>query len=311
MSFRSGRRADHSVLGVAALLAACAVAPAVFAQASSTTQADSAYLDNAPENKKAAGGFGLVPDRFTINLGAYLPNVQTHAALSTLLHNGTNIDFDHRLGLTPTTTSFDVAASWRISQHNYLAFDYFSFTRSSTKTLSDSIVWGGDVYHAGATLNVKNAVDYYGLTYRYYIWREKNWELGPGFGIDAMNLSSTICVAVSASDSSGGIAGDSAVKKGSFLAPLPMLGIFGDWEFVPRVLVRGAFQYVYVNDIAGVGGHVTDDGLGVEWYPLLNFGVGANYHYLGMELSHTSSTGNRFTGNYVIQGPALYLIATF
>ena len=90
-----------------------------------------------------------------------------------------------------------------------------------------------------------------------------------------------------------------------------MLGIFGDWEFVPRVLLRGAFQYVYINDIEGIGGHVTDDGLGVEWYPLLNFGIGANYHYVGLELTHTSSNGNRFTANYVIQGPAFYLIGTF
>jgi hypothetical protein len=254
--------------------------------------------------------FGLVPGRFVIDLGGYLPNVSTHAKLSTQLQNGTNINFENRLGLTPNTQTLDAQASWRISKHNYLGFQYFSFGRSGSKTLADSIVWGDEVYQAGATVDAHNTVTYYGLSYRYYIWREKNWEFGPGLGIDALDLHSKLGVRVAASGGGGSVM-DSAQKSGGITAPVPMFGIFGDWEFVPRVLVKGGFQYLYINDIDGVGGHVSDDALGVEWYPLHNFGVGGIYHFVGADVSYNGRTGNKTNFNYVIQGPSLYVIATF
>src|SRR5580704_17280100 len=110
MTHRPGRRINQPFRCAGFVIAVCTIAPAAIAQANSSTQADSAYQDAGPANKKAAGGFGLVPGRFTLNFGAYLPNVQTHAQLSTKLTNGSDINFDHRLGLSPTPTSFDVAA---------------------------------------------------------------------------------------------------------------------------------------------------------------------------------------------------------
>lgn len=307
MPLRTGRRTIRSLLHAVSLLVVCAIAPAASAQqATSTTAADSAK--KAKEARAAE--FGLVPERFSIDIGGYLPNVQTTGKLSTQFMNGTNINFQHRLGLTPSTGSVDGQASWRISKHNYLAFSYFGFSRSSTKQLADSIIWGDNVYHAGATVNVKNSVTYYGISYRYYIWRERNWEVGPGLGINALDLSSTIGVRGSLSDSSGTRA-DSATKTASVVAPVPLLGIYGDWEFIPRVLLKGSFQYIYINDIAGIGGHVTDDGLGLEWYPFRNFGVGANYHFVGANIDKTYSNSDKLILNYIIQGPALYFIATF
>jgi hypothetical protein len=309
MPLRTGRRSIDSVLRAASLLVVCAIVPTASAQQTiTTTAADSA--DKKAKEAKYAEEFGHVPGKFSINLGGFLPNVQTTGKLSTKFMNGTNINFEHRLGLTPSTGSVDGLASWRISKHNYLAISYFGFSRSSTKQLADSIIWGDNIYHAGATVDVKNSITYYGLTYRYYIWRERNWEVGPGLGIDALDLSSTIGVRGSVSDA-GGSKADSAKKTGSVLAPVPLLGIYGDWEFVPRLLLKGAFQYIYINDIGGIGGHVSDDELGMEWYPFHTFGVGANYHFVGANVDKTFSNNDKLTFNYIIQGPALYLIATF
>lgn len=302
-----GGRSLQVALRSASLFAACAMAPAARAQQGSTiTGADSAQHAAA---KGETSEFGRVSDRFSIYVGGYLPAVQTHGRFSTALHNGTDINFENVLGLSPNTQTFNASAAWRISTHNFISFDYFSFGRTATKTIADSIVWGEDVYHAGATLNVNNHVDYYGLSYRYYVWRERNWEFGPGLGVTALDLSSSIGAQVSASDTSGAVA-DTAVKKGSVLAPAPLLGLFGDWEFVPRLFVRGSLEYIYVNDIAGFGGHVTDDGLGVEWYAFSHVGIGAFYHFIGASVTKTFSNSDKLTFKYVIQGPALYLRAT-
>jgi hypothetical protein len=286
------------------------VAPPATAQDTDPGEANGSRQVESRIMSPASALTGLVPQQFEISLGGYLPNVSTHASLSTRFQNGTTIDFENRLGLSPFTQSLEGAASWRISKRNYLGFNYFSFGRSSTKQIADSIVWGDNVYHAGATLDASDRVAYYGLSYRYYIWRERTWELGPGIGLDAVDLSTTIGIRVAASDT-GGSASDSASKRAAVLAPVPMLGIFGDWEFYPRFLLKGGLQYVYINDVGGIGGHVSDDGLGVEWFPFLHFGIGTFYHYVGAQFARTESNGTKLTFNYVIQGPSLYLIATF
>ncbi len=117
-------------------------------------------------------------------------------------------------------------------------------------------------------------------------------------------------IRVAGSGTGTGVA-DSAKASGSITVPVPLLGIYGDWEFVPRVFVKGGFQYIYVNDIASYGGHVGDGVLGFEWYPFNHFGLVAMYHYIGANLDKISRSGNTVRFNYTIQGPALYLSATF
>ncbi len=289
----------------------CSIAPTARAQhadssahASSTTNQSHDTATAEPER------FGRVPQRFVINLGGYLPFLSTHASLSAQTRRGTNVNLEDVFGLSPNTQTFNAGASWRISKHNYLALNYFSFSRSATKTISDSITWGPNVYHAGTTLDVSNRFEYYGLSYRYYIWRETNWELGPGIGIDALNVSSSMGVRVSAAGTGSGVA-DSAKATGSITVPVPLLGIYGDWEFVPRILLTGGAQYIYVNDIDSYGGHVIDASLAIEWYPLHNFGLGAGYHYIGANLSKVIRNGNSARFNYTIGGPTIYLSATF
>ncbi len=115
---------------------------------------------------------------------------------------------------------------------------------------------------------------------------------------------------VSAVGTGSGFA-DSAKATGSITVPVPLLGIYGDWEFVPRVLLTGGVQYIYVNDIDSYGGHVIDASLALEWYPLHNFGLGAGYHFIGANLSKTIRNGNSARFNYSIGGPTIYLSATF
>ncbi len=124
--------------------------------------------------------FGHVPLRFVIDLGGYLPFISTHASLSSQLRNGTHVNLENALGLSPSTQTFNLGASWRISKHNFLAFDYFGFNRSATKTISDSIIWGANTYHVGSTLDVNNNIDYYGISYRYYILARTQLGAWPG-----------------------------------------------------------------------------------------------------------------------------------
>jgi len=251
--------------------------------------------------------YGLVPKTFTIAVGGYLPSVHTKVKLSTPSFPGTDIDLENKLGFKTTNQSIDIQAALRIGQKQLITLGYFGFQRSSTKSINDSIRFGDSLYEAGATVDVRTRLEYYGLTYRYYFWRYARWRLGAGLGIDAFTTNLSLGIKVA----SGGGFADSAKKSGGFTAPAPMLGIYGDWEFVPRFFLRGQLQYFAVADIASYGGHFTDDRLAVDWYPFHNYGIGVMYHYVGTQIYKKLDNGGKLTFNYDIQGPALYLTAAF
>ena len=251
--------------------------------------------------------YGLVPKNFTIAVGGFLPSVRTKVRLSSPSFPGTDVDLENKLGFKTNNQSLDIQAAFRLGQKQLITIGYFGFQRTSTKTINDTIRFGDSLYQAGATLDVKSRLEYYGLTYRYYFWRYTRWRLGAGLGIDALNTNLSLGIRVA----SGGGFADSAKRSGGFTAPAPMLGIYADWEFVPRFFLRGQLQYLYVPEIESYQGHITDDRLGVDWYPFHNYGIGIQYHYIGTEITKSFTNGGKLTFNYSIGGPSIYLTAAF
>lgn len=100
-------------------------------------------------------------------------------------------------------------------------------------------------------------------------------------------------------------------KSGSFLAPAPMLGFYGDVELYPKLFLRGDLRMLYINNVAGYGGTVTDNRIAAEWFPFHNYGFGLSYHYVGLTATRYFNDGAELTYNYAIQGPSLYLKAAF
>jgi len=252
--------------------------------------------------------YGLVPHRFVLKLGAFLPSVSTSAQFSSPNAPGTIVDLENKLGISKHTNNFEVQGTWRFSNKQLLTLDYFQFKRDGYKSIADTIQFDSIQYSGNLHLNA--GIEYYGLTYRYYIWRKEAWEVGAGLGIDAIKMNAALAVSVAASGGAGAVA-DSAKKSGGFTAPAPMIGLYGDWEFVPRFFLRGTLQYLYINSVESFGGHVSDDRLEVEWYPLHNYGIGAGYHFIDFSITKTFSAGQEITMAYKIQGVNFYLTAAF
>ena len=276
--------------------------PVLHAQQPDTTKkggALSVFTDTAQR-------YGLLPRHFTISIGAYLPSINSKARLETQSNGGTDIPLENRLGLQKNMQSLDLQASIRIARSQLITLGYFGFKRSGSRTLSDSIVFGDSVYHAGATIDASAKFDYYGLTYRYYFVNKKDWDLGAGLGIDAFSINAGLGIRASVAGKS-----DSVQKSGGFTAPSVMLGLYGDWEFARRFYFRGQLQYLYINQVESYGGAVSDDRLAIDWFPFLNYGFGVMYHYVGLRVTKTFSNSDELTFKYYLGGPAIYFTAAF
>jgi hypothetical protein len=308
MTMRSSSRIPLSALRAVALIAVAAFVPALAAQKPDSAAKDTTKSKPLGFLTDTVVRYGLVPHRFGIKVGGFLPSVSTGARFSSPNFPGTDINLENKLGLSKQTQDLDIEGTWRFANRQLLTLDFFEFNRSGSRSITDTIKF--DSINFTGSLHANAGLQYYGITYRYYIWRESRWEIGAGLGIDALKLSAGLAFRVAASGGGGGFA-DSAAKSGGFTAPAPMIGLYGDWEFVPRFFLRGQLQYLYINNVATYGGHVSDDKLAVEWFPLHNYGLGAMYHYIDLSITKTFKTSAELNLNYAIQGPAFYLTAAF
>jgi hypothetical protein len=297
MSFRSSRSALPCVLTLVLTVAATAQ------QSDSGTAKPAGKDSTAPTN---ADRWGTIPARWNFAAGGYLPHVGTSMTLSSALLPATEINLEKKLGLSPNTQSIDLFAEYRFSKKNVLSLEFFDIDRSATRTLSDSLIVNDTVYQAGATINTHAKLQYYGLSYRYYFWRRQRWELGAGLGIDVLNIGLGLGVKAN-------VAGkpDSAQTSGSFVAPVPLLGVYADWEVVPRVTLRGSFQTLYIANVDSYGGSVKDRRISADWFPWDNYGFGLGWHYVGIDVKKTFSNGGYVKADYSIQGLTLYAAAAF
>lgn len=287
------------------LVLALATAPAVAAQtvdAGAKVEAASIAKDSAALSSK----WGNLPARWQFAAGGFLPSLSTTASFGGPILPPTTINFENRLGMSPHTQTLDLYASYRFKKKNMFSLEYFGYNRTGSSTIQDSLVVNDSVYHAGLTVDAHALIEYYGFTYRYYLWRRQRWELGVGLGIDVLNLSSGVGIKANVNAKQ-----DSAGVNGSIVAPVPLLGLYADWQAAENIYIRGAFQMLKLTYEA-YSGQVHDRRIAAEWYPLKNYGLGLGWHYVGLGIRKTDSNTQQYVQlGYSIQGLALYATAAF
>jgi len=149
---------------IGALVAAALLASPAFAQSPST--------------------WNDLPDRFQIDTGYFRLSADT-----VLRYNGAGgtsgeIDFEQDLGLDEQVDTFWVDATWRVGRRHQLKLAFTRVTRERGGfTLQRDFTWGGQTYNAGLSATTTSAEDILGGYYRFAIFRNDRFEIGPTIGI--------------------------------------------------------------------------------------------------------------------------------
>jgi hypothetical protein len=108
-------------------------------------------------------------DRFDLSLGGYYANTDTTIGAgdrSGQLKGDVNLERD--LGFEDHKTVPRIKLDFLIGDHQGFSFDYFSINRTETKSLSDSINYGGNEYDAAASVRGKLDFDFGSAAYRWW-----------------------------------------------------------------------------------------------------------------------------------------------
>jgi hypothetical protein len=213
-------------------------------------------------------------EKFNVQAGAFF------AALDDKVQVGVGgagilIDVEETLGMDVQNTSFRVGGSYRIGEErrHRVDLEYFYFNRDSSKTLEKEIVVDNVVFSAGTNVDATFNFQILKAAYSYSFFQDDRMDLAASIGLFVMPIKFEV---------SSAVGGKSADLK--FTAPLPVLGLRGDFAITPKWFLRTKLEFFYLEYQNFTGG-LMDTNIAVEYNPWKNWGFGFGVENFRVKLS--------------------------
>ena len=236
-------------------------------------------------------------ETFQLDFGYYRPKFNTSFSQSfpgSPIPPGTispesDLNFDDSLGVAR------LGGHWRFADRHRLFFGYYNLNRDSTATLARNIgpisipaAGINDTILAGSNVTGKTNWDVYIIGYGYSFYKTETAEITGKIGLDVANISAKLSGTLNLAG--GGVA-SAAGSSSDVTAPLPVLGISGEWAFAPQWKLIGSIGG-FKAKISNVDGTIVDGTIAVDYRLFRNFGVGVGYSWLKLKADVNKSDFN-------------------
>jgi hypothetical protein len=277
-------------LALAPLLAAAAE-PEV--PAASTATSTSKLPDWAPQPRP-----NVIEDRFRVevNLLGASPSTTMRVDESPTLP-GTELSAEDDLGLDDYQLLPQVELTLLPGEQHLVRLSAFAIHRSADKRIERPISFDNEDYRVGERVDSLLNLTMFGLTYGYRFLVHPRGEIAATFGIQIADVEANAVVR------------SRVVRESeSGVAPLPLMGVEGRFDFSQRWAVEGRLQYLTVNE-SNVDGSILDARLGVTWRvnPYLALGLGYRSFQIDVDSADEDTPG--FV-DLKITGPLLFVRAS-
>lgn len=242
-------------------------------------------------------------DRFNLAVGGFYSGNGTTIGASDRtrqFYGQTNLEND--LGFEKHKSEPRVRLNVLLGDHQGFSFDYYRIDRSSGRTLSSSLSYGGNTYNAMATVRGKLDFDFGSAAYRWWFGTGSS-VFGLGIGAAYYKVDAGISGLASVSGSENASVQASSDYRENAWAPELQLG----WRhaFNPQWRIYATASGVKKNG-GTLSGHIYNASLGLEWYPWQNLGFGAEY---GINRIRLRDNRRNYLANLDLQndGPSLFV----
>lgn len=259
----------------------------------SSTDAPGKLPDWAPQPRP-----NVIEDRLRIevNLFGASPQTQMRVDESPTLP-GTVIDAEKDLGLDDFQVLPQVEFTLLPGERHLVRLSAFAIHRSAEKNIEKEISFDNEDYFVGELVNSRLDLTMFGLTYGYRFLVRQRAELSATFGIQIAHVEANAVVR------------SRVVRESeSGVAPLPLIGVEGRFDFTPRWAVEARAQYLTVN-VSEVSGSILDARLALTWRlnPYLALGLGYRTFQIDVDSKDDATPG--FV-DLSIDGPLLFVRAS-
>lgn len=224
----------------------------------------------------------FLDDRWSILIGGYVTDFATDASVGSGNVLGTVIQVEDDLGVDNGPKTFRVDGLFRINEKQSIGFGYWGVKRGGIATIDEQIEWDGNVFDVGATLDSKFDTAWYRVDWRYSLLKTDRGEAGFAVGISAYNFNLGIDGEATIDDGEGGSETLQVSADTSVLAPVPTVGMYMTYGFMPNLLLRleaNLLRFV-VGDIEG---NLNDTSVRLDWYFSRHVGIGGGFNTTSIE----------------------------
>ena len=281
------RRRRGPLLSLVAFILMAAVAP--FA---------SARADDAVPSHPA------LKDPFYFALGAFVPKTSTSAQLnSPAFPVGTVIDFERALGMETQKVVPEAFARWRFAERWRLELAYFELNRSGDAVIQQEIHWGDQDFLAGTEVRSKLNFSDLRTSLGYSLFKRPDKDVGVALGVHWATYDASLSAVGT------GLASGSTSEEEKFLAPLPVLSVYGQFALTDEWAIETRLDR-FVISFNNNYGNITSSAVDLSYQPFRHVGFGLGYRsfFLNVRVTRPNWTAV-FYQSY--QGPFAYMNASF
>jgi len=235
----------------------------------------------------------------SVILGAFITNHDTRTRVDFDQSQGTDLDLEGNLGLKNSTTVARLEGHYWLTRRQRLDFSLFDLSRDASTRINKTIEFGDETFVIDTVINTNSNLKILKTAYTFVpITRERGY-LGLTGGLYTGFIKISLSEPITAT-----------IESEELTAPLPVIGLRGEYEINDRITLRGAAEWFRIN--AGkVDGRLRDFYLGVDYGFNERMAVGLAYNDVSMTINASKSGRYDGTLNWGYDGFLLYLKLEF
>lgn len=201
-------------------------------------------------------------ERFSVSLGVFITDRDTDTRLDATATTGSDINFEKDLALDTSDTVFRLDGYFRIAEKHRIDFSVFDLSRDASTPISRDIQYGDTMFSINTVVNTDVDLQVIKAAYTYSFMQRDNGYLGATAGLYILDTKASL---------SNPTLGQAAI--GDATAPLPVIGLRGEYEFADRWTFRASGEFFFV-EYEDINGSLVDLYAGVDYRVLDNMSVG-------------------------------------
>jgi len=222
-------------------------------------------------------------ERASLSLGLFITDRETKTRIDAESGApGSDVDLEKDLGLDSSDSVFRIDGYFKFNDKHRIDASCFDLSRSSSKQIQRDIEWNGSIYPVDTTVGSVFDLDIYKLAYTWSFLRRDKGFLGVSAGLYIADFATEL-VAPSV--------GQREVGDGT--APLPVLGLRGEYRFTDRWTFRASGEF-FVFEYDNWDGSLNDLYAGIDYRLTDNVAIGAAVNAVTFDIGVSEAN---FNGN--------------
>jgi hypothetical protein len=231
----------------------------------------------SPAFAQSSGPWNGLSDRFQIDTGYFRLTADTVLRFNGEQGTG-DVSLEKDLGVDKNVNTFWVDGTWRVGRRHQLKLSFTRFTRDrGDYSIQRDFTWGGETYNAGLSATTTSSTDLLGGYYRFALFRNERFEIGPTIGVGYLWLKAGI-KATGTVTTPGGPQSRTLDESASIGSITGAVGGYANAWLTKRLITRADFLYIKVTP-GNSEASVQDWRLGADYYFFRNAGLGFQYKY--------------------------------